>query len=239
MRVLLATTLILMIAMTFGKQSWAGAAANPHQWAHDPPILDQRMQALQSGVTVFPGRGNGSGTAVARGVLGTYIVTNHHVVREREGIEVRFYGSDENHRAYIHSVDVENDIAVLITRAEAPAIATVGRRPRMFEEAVCIGSPAGTDLAPSVGIITELDHAVRDDESGRLFHRSDCNIVGGSSGGGLFVERRGEWHLVGMPTQVYVIRSGLSGAQVPFLGMMVRSEEIRHHLEVNNVPMRS
>lgn len=225
---LLATTLMISLMIS----SWAGA--NPHAWT-DEPVVDPRMQTLHSAVTIRAGGAQGSGTAIGEGFLGTYILTNAHVVRREMDIEVVFYGEDEVHVAYIHSVNREHDIAILITRAEAPALATIGYRPRMFEDVVCVGSPVGTPPAPSVGIVTGLDHSPPN--TALILHRSDCNIAPGSSGGGMFAYRNGRWKLVGMPTAGYMQPVGMvGGALVPHLGLMVRMEEIRQHLITNNIP---
>lgn len=226
-------SLILTLMMSIVTVSWA--TAGPHDWTNDPPLTDPRMETLYSAVTITAGRGNGSGTAVGTGYLGTYILTNAHVVRRLTEITVTFYGEDDVHDAYIHSVNTDHDIAVLITRAEAPALATLGYRPRVFEDVVCVGSPVSSPPAPSVGIVTGLDHSPPD--SDLVLHRSDCSIAPGSSGGGMFAHRRGQWVMVGMPTAGYRQPVGMMGvAIVPHLGLMVRMKEVRKHLDRNNVP---
>lgn len=190
----------------------------------------QKEEMLYPSAQVIVGdRANGSATAVkVDAIMGTYLLTNYHVVQGKmDSLTVSFYGKDENHPAYVHSIDPHNDLAVIITRHKHDYVATIGKPPDVFDEAVCVGSSFGEDLAPSFGHITGTD-VLR--FGTRFMTRTDCNIAPGNSGGGLFVKQDDVWKLVGVPAAVKAV--GTFGAAIPisFLGLAVRIEEVRWHL---------
>ena len=173
--------------------------------------------------------GSGSATAIKiDSILGTYLITNYHVVKNSlDKVTVQFYGKLEKHPAYIHSVDVQNDIAVLITRHKHEHIALIGERPNMFDPVYCVGASLGHPIAPSRGVVTGLDVPLF---GSRYFTRTDCGIVQGNSGGGMFVYQRGHWRYVGMPSMVAMVGGVFNATPVTFLGVAVRIEDIRWHL---------
>lgn len=174
----------------------------------------------------------GSGTVVKVTEEGAYILTNYHVISNAKSIIVQFYHRrGEEFKAEVYSSEPTKDIAVIFAPHMCSYVATLGSPDdvRLFRESICIGSSSGYPLAPSRGIITQIDF----DRHGQLMYRSDCNITFGNSGGGLFVEVGREWRLVGMPTAVHSHSFFGNRAPVPFLGFMVTINDILEHFANN------
>jgi S1-C subfamily serine protease len=178
--------------------------------------------------------GFGSGTVVKVTREGAYILTNHHVVRNATDIVVRFYNlKGDEFKAEVFSYDKEKDIAVLFAPHLCSVTATLGRPEDvvLFRETICVGASSTYPLAPSRGMVTQVDY----ERNNQIMYRSDCNITFGNSGGGMYVERGGVWKLVGMPTAVHAHTMFGNRAPVSFLGFMVGIEDIREHLEKHSL----
>lgn len=178
--------------------------------------------------------GSGSATAIKADSHGTYLVTAYHVVqRAVDFVHIQFYGEQEQHVAVIHSFNAKKDIAILLTPYKAKYIAKLGRSKKMhvFDAAFCIGSSLGMPLAPSKGIVTQVEHVI----NGNKYIRTDAGIIYGNSGGGLYVYQDG-WVFIGMPTLV-ASTPVLPGLSVPitFLGMATPITEIRAHLKEHSI----
>jgi S1-C subfamily serine protease len=185
-------------------------------------------------ITVGNDDGFGSGTVIKVTREGAYILTNDHVVKDGKDIVVRFYNLQGGEFiAEVFSRDADKDIAVLFAPHMCSVTATLGRPEdvSLFKESICVGSSSKYPLAPSKGIITQMDF-IRGDQ---LMYRSDCNITFGNSGGGLYVETNGVWKLVGIPTAVHAHSIFGNRAPVSFLGFMVRIEDILEHLEAHQL----
>lgn len=197
-------------------------------------MADKVSEMLAPSAKVITTQGSGSATAVkVDSIMGTYLITNYHVVQgDMDNVKVQFYGQDEVHVAYVHSIDVQNDIAVLVTRYKHTAVATIGKPPTVFDEAFCVGASMGSPIAPSRGIVTEVNSRMF---GTRFLTRTDCKIIGGNSGGGLFVQQDGVYKLVGMPVMIATISTGFGRAPVSFMGVAVRIEDMRWHLYRNGV----
>lgn len=187
-------------------------------------------EMMNPSAKVITSRGHGSATAIkVDGVMGTYLVTNYHVVKQSmDDISVQFYGETEKRVAYVHSVDPQADIAVLVTRYKHKVVAVIGKPPDIFDEVICVGAPLNTPLAPSKGMVTGTNVPLF---GTRYVTQMDCNIAPGNSGGGLYAKQNGVWRYVGMPSMVKTIQT-VFGGQVPitFLGISVRVEDIHWHL---------
>jgi len=199
--------------------------------------INQMMKPMAK---ILTPHGLGSATAVkVDSILGTYLVTNYHVVQSAlDDIKVQFYGNDEEYVGYVHSVDPQNDIAVILTRHQADFVVQMGDPPELFDDVMCVGSPIGSPLAPSRGIITGVDVQIF---GTRYMTRTDCKLAPGNSGGAMFVKQNGVWKYVGMPSMVATLPVGF-GFRIPitFLGIAVRVEDIRNFLDQNgvlNLPM--
>lgn len=105
-------------------------------------------------VTVYCGEGGGSGWAIELGTLAggevdpsypTEIVTNHHVIEDcldQAWVEVSSPSFPGFVRAYIHDYDgYFDDIALLVTDQDMPALRPSFDEPRIGQWAMAVGSP--------------------------------------------------------------------------------------------------
>ena len=193
------------------------------------------MMLAPSVNVIVGGDGFGSGTVFKVTRAGAYILTNLHVVdHAKDDIVVRFYTRREDeYIAHLHSFNKDKDIAVLFAPHLCGTSAVLGKPgdARVFRESICVGTSSKYPLAPSRGMVTQVDFMKGD----TVLYRSDCNITFGNSGGGMYVEVDGVWKLVGIPTAVHAHTIFGNRAPVSFLGFMVRIEDILEHLEEHNL----
>ena len=137
---------------------------------------------------VMPTEGFGSGIVLdSQG----YILTNHHVVKGAEHLQVTLYDGS-NTTANLVGFDPHTDLAVIkITPPKGTALTSipfgdsstleVGRR------VLAIGNPFGYDRTLTTGIVSSLGRTIKA-ESGRLINgiiQTDAAINPGNSGGPL------------------------------------------------------
>lgn len=146
--------------------------------------------------------GTGTGFLVARP---GYVVTNFHVVRGAEAIDIAFNGEDgpEYHRARVEWQDQLQDLAILKTYADLPGnplpIADIGAAEIAKRDAVtAVGFPGVADLIAEVGANGRADPASKFDATvstgtverilpgdERMVIQHSANINPGNSGGPL------------------------------------------------------
>ena len=162
-----------------------------------------------SGATGDPLSGrSGLGSGVIYASDG-FILTNHHVIRGADAVDVRLASGDLLSAEIIGS-DELNDIAVL--RVDATNLPAINLRPDdepliVGETVIAIGSPFGLDASVTTGIISALNREIRLDEqqvgTGVLtipsVIQTDAAINPGNSGGAL-VDAQGR--LVGINTAI-------------------------------------
>ena len=150
--------------------------------------------SLASAVTVFCGRGVGSGWAIDLSddsstnrddLYATEIITNHHVIEGCETSGVSFSLGDEqvSYEAYVFSYDVSNDLAILITDKFIPALATIqpGYESRVGQWVMAVGSPAPGQDRPLDGNVTTGN--ITNLKNGFIY--TDTTVNPGNSGGPL------------------------------------------------------
>ncbi len=90
-----------------------------------------------------------------------YIITNHHVVEDAKSIEVKFYDSEETHKAKLIGSDSATDIAVLTIEKTDLVPLKIGDSDacKVGQWVVAIGSPMDIELEGTMtyGIISGLD----------------------------------------------------------------------------------
>jgi len=129
-------------------------------------------------VTVFAGRGHGSGFVISENL----ILTNHHVVGESDSVTVKF----NNGIQLIGKVIASNsgrDVAVVKMDAVLPRHFRLSRiAPPIGADVYAIGSPIDEQFHSTVsrGIISGYR-----EEQNKTFIQSDVNVRPGSSGGPL------------------------------------------------------
>lgn len=177
----------------------------PHPYFSDPlfrqyfgrPPQQQRQTSLGSGV-IFSDKG--------------YILTNHHVIRNANKIQV-FLKDGRSARARVIGTDPESDLAVLkIKLTGLPAI-TLGRSNnlRVGDVVLAIGNPYGFGLTVTQGIVSATGRNKLGINTFENFIQTDAAINPGNSGGAL-IDARG--NLIGINTAIFS-RSG-SAAGIGF-----------------------
>jgi serine protease Do len=133
-----------------------------------------------------PNRGSGSGFIVSPD---GYIVTNHHVVENADGVEVLL--SDERRfLAEIVGLDPQTDLALLKIAADGLPVVAFGdsNRLEVGDWVLAIGNPLGLDHTVTAGIISAKGRNIFDQENLAYgeFLQTDAAINPGNSGGPLF-----------------------------------------------------
>ena len=170
------------------------------------------------GVPEDPGRqprrrGPGQGSGVIVDAKG-YIITNEHVVRGADRIQVMFVDDDERYEGKLIGVDVETDLAVIhVDDKRGMQAVKIGNSDaaNVGDWAIAIGSPFGYRETVTVGIISaksrEMDEADRS-RPFRKFLQTDAAINPGNSGGPL-LNNRGE--VIGINTAIISRTGGYDG----------------------------
>lgn len=176
---------------------------NPRQ----NPARERPFQGLGSGVIIDAEKG--------------YIVTNYHVVKEADEIQITLkdgrqieatkMGSDENSDIALLQVDTEDLTAVNIADSD---------KLRVGDFAVAIGSPFGLGQTVTSGIISALGRSGLNADNFEDFIQTDAAINSGNSGGAL-INLRGE--LIGINTAIIGPNGGNVGIGFAIPSNMVKS----------------
>src|SRR5574340_920493 len=139
-----------------------------------------------------------------------YILTNHHVVRSEEQIEVAL-SDGRKVRAHVIGSDPETDLAVIKIELSGnlPAI-TFGHpeRARVGDMVLAIGNPFGVGQTVTMGIISALKREHLGLNTFENFIQTDAAINPGNSGGAL-VDVDG--NLIGINSAIYSPNGGSLG----------------------------
>lgn len=139
-----------------------------------------------------------------------YIVTNDHVVREAESIQVKL-SNDKVYDAKVVGGDPKTDIAVIkITASDLPA-AVLGDSDKLEagQWAIAIGNPFGLDRTMTVGVISATGRSNMGIETYENFIQTDASINPGNSGGPL-LNVYGE--VIGINTAIVAAGQGIGFA---------------------------
>jgi S1-C subfamily serine protease len=172
-----------------------GDSGNPNSGLFfQPQDMGSLIEKIRkSSVTIYCGDSAGSGwfidlddspDDVADDEYPFEIVTNEHVISECDFEDQIYFttsGSSAEYVAYLYNYDVDNDLALLMTDVEFPALDTVTNDlgPRIGHWVMAVGSPAGEfnlDGSVTTGRITNIDGYVI---------ATDAAINFGNSGGPL------------------------------------------------------
>ncbi len=186
-----------------------------------PAYAGKMEDTLLPAVHVYVGRGtaiSGGGTGIAvhvDPVLGTYIVTAWHVVKDSlDTIEVSLYNDPKNIiPATIYAYDISRDLAIIRIPTKMGRIASIESSSiaATFDPVICVGNNGLRGIDPSTGIIqspaTTTPLSVFPGQSYRVID-VQCPTYQGSSGGGVFVENDdGRWVMVGVIAYVWRMRT--------------------------------
>ncbi|MBO8126096.1 MAG: trypsin-like peptidase domain-containing protein [Firmicutes bacterium] len=148
-----------------------------------------------------------------------YILTNDHVVRGADEINVFIYGYDKPLKAEIVGADASLDLAVLKVDPKGKKLPTVklgdSNKLRIGEWAVAIGDPYGMDWTVTAGVISAKGRplTIRDNDGRARRYKdliqTDAAINPGNSGGPL-LNLKGE--VIGINTAVNAAAQGIGFA---------------------------
>ncbi len=180
------------------------------QLSEDLEVLVARVTPAV--VAVEHSRGHGTGTALTDD---GYVLTNHHVVRDRQGgVRVRFAdGRDVGAR--VVGVDPRTDLAVL--RVDARSLATLplakASDVKVGQIVVAVGNPLRFERSVSLGVVSAIDRFLPGPGGSSLegLIQTDAAINPGNSGGPL-VNVHGA--VVGISTAIIPYAQGI-GFAVP------------------------
>jgi len=116
-----------------------------------------------------------------------YIVTNDHVVREAESIQVKL-SNDKVYNAKVVGSDQKTDLAVIKIDAKEslrPAVLGDSDKLQVGQWAIAIGNPFGLDRTVTVGVISATGRSGMGIETYEDFIQTDASINPGNSGGPL------------------------------------------------------
>jgi putative serine protease PepD len=184
---------------------------------------------LASVVSVAAGEGTGSGFVISDD---GYIVTNHHVVRNADAIELAFSdGSREE--AEIVGTSASYDLAVLrVDRDDlTPVVLGNSANVAVGDPVLAIGSPLGLEGTVTSGIVSALDRPVTAGGQGEQAFinalQTDAAINPGNSGGPL-VDFQGR--VIGVNSAIATL--GFSGAPGSIgLGFAIPIDQARRTAE--------
>ena len=172
---------------------------------------------------VRPARSLGSGFIIESDGI---ILTNAHVVKDAESINVRLQDKRE-FPAKVLGLDERTDVAVLKIEAAGLPVARLGNSDqlRVGEWVLAIGSPFGLDFTATQGIVSAIGRNLPD-ESYVPFIQTDAAVNPGNSGGPLF-NPRGE--VVGINSQIYSRSGGYMGLSfaIPINTAMQVADQLR------------
>lgn len=139
-----------------------------------------------------------------------YIVTNDHVVREAESIQVKL-SNDKVYNAKVVGGDQKSDIAVIKINASDLPVAVLGDSEKLEvgQWAIAIGNPFGLDRTMTVGIISATGRSNMGIETYENFIQTDASINPGNSGGPL-LNVYGE--VIGINTAIVAAGQGIGFA---------------------------
>lgn len=141
-----------------------------------------------------------------------YVLTNEHVIKGADKIQVVFDGDEKSYKAKIIGKDPRTDLAVIkiLGKKEFQAL-PMGDSDniRIGDWTIAIGSPFGLQQTVTVGVVSAKRQSVRiEQREYRNFIQTDAAINRGNSGGPL-LNIRGE--IIGINTAIYAPTGVFSG----------------------------
>jgi Do/DeqQ family serine protease len=139
-----------------------------------------------------------------------FIVTNDHVVRDAESIQVKL-SNDKVYDAKVVGGDRKTDIAVIKINAGDLPVAVLGNSDKLEvgQWAIAIGNPFGLDRTMTVGVVSATGRSNVGIETYENFIQTDASINPGNSGGPL-LNVYGE--VIGINTAIVAAGQGIGFA---------------------------
>lgn len=139
-----------------------------------------------------------------------YIVTNDHVVRDAESVQVKL-SNDKVYDAKVIGGDHKTDIAVIKINATDLPVAVLGDSEKLEvgQWAIAIGNPFGLERSMTVGVVSATGRSNMGIETYENFIQTDASINPGNSGGPL-LNIHGE--VIGINTAIVAAGQGIGFA---------------------------
>ena len=140
-----------------------------------------------------------------------YIITNDHVVRDAESIQVKL-SNETIYDAKVVGSDPKSDIAVIRINSKEPLpVAVLGDSDKLLvgQWAIAIGNPFGLDRTVTVGVVSATGRSNMGIETYENFIQTDASINPGNSGGPL-LNVNGE--VIGINTAIVAAGQGIGFA---------------------------
>jgi serine protease Do len=140
-----------------------------------------------------------------------YIITNDHVVRDAESIQVKL-SNESTYDAKVVGSDPKSDIAVIKINSKEPLpVAVLGDSDKLQvgQWAIAIGNPFGLDRTVTVGVVSATGRSNMGIETYENFIQTDASINPGNSGGPL-LNVNGE--VIGINTAIVAAGQGIGFA---------------------------
>lgn len=93
---------------------------------------------------------------------------------------------------------------------------------RLFTPVFCVGCSLLHDPIPNPGFITGQSDVIEN----RVYWMSNANSIFGNSGGAIYAERAGRYHLIGVPARITGYQIGFSVDIVQWMGFFVTPKRI-------------
>ena len=156
--------------------------------------------------------GNPFGTTQTQRALGSgfvidkagHIVTNYHVVRGANAIQVSF-SNNEHFKAKLIGVDPSTDSAVLQVQVKSRALKSLplgnSESVRVGDQVIAIGNPFGLDRSVTAGIVSAVQRRIEAPNQLSISHviQTDAALNHGNSGGPLL---NAQGQVIGINAQI-------------------------------------
>jgi serine protease Do len=180
-----------------------------------PPSPQPRRRAPRQGEEQQPQRGNGRKQPLGLGsgvIVSTegYIITNNHVVKDADEIQVTIGSSSHEYKARVIGTDPGSDLAVIkIDSKNLPAVTfSDSDKLRAGDIVIAVGNPFGLTQSASMGVVSAVGRGGMGIVDYENFIQTDAAINMGNSGGAL-VDYQGR--LVGINTAIFSRSGGNQG----------------------------
>ncbi len=183
-------------------------AGNGPQLLSNPEVPEFFRQYDPRALPEQPAQAIGSGFLIS---VDGYILTNNHVVKDADEINVRLSDRRE-FMAKVIGVDERSDLALLKIEAnDLPFLEfAASHELKVGEWVLAIGSPFGLDYSASAGIVSAIGRSLPTEKNENYvpFIQTDVAINPGNSGGPLF-NLKGQ--VVGINSQIFTRSGGSIG----------------------------
>ncbi|MDE2476749.1 MAG: trypsin-like peptidase domain-containing protein [Alphaproteobacteria bacterium] len=209
-----------VVSITVRAEAADGKSTSPGDVMDDPLMRDLLHLPVAPQYRTFA-----AGSGVIINAVNGYIVTNYHVIKDAEEINVDLV--DGRHfRAKLAGADPDTDVALIQISAANLSGIPLGDSDALNvgDFVLAIGNPFGIGQTVTSGIVSGLNRNHMGLEGYEDFIQTDASINPGNSGGAL-VNLRGE--LVGINTAIVDVMGGNAGIGFAIPVNMVRAISVQ------------